>query len=88
MTGNAQVAECWLHLSTLTGDRVFLEAAGRINAFGRRLLAMEGDEDIRGAVRGSFPISGEYGRFQYLTWAAKFSTDANILEKEVMAPQG
>jgi hypothetical protein len=31
-------------------------------------------------VRGSWPISGEYGRYQFLCWAAKFMIDANRAE--------
>jgi hypothetical protein len=38
-----------------------------------------------GGVKGSFPVSGGYGRFQYLNWACKFSIDANLLELGVTA---
>jgi asparagine synthase (glutamine-hydrolysing) len=38
---------------------------------------------FNGAIKGSFPVSGEYGAYQYLSWACKFSIDANMLEKAV-----
>ena len=36
--------------------------------------------DIVGGVKGAFPVSGDYGRYEYLNWAAKFSIDANGYE--------
>ena len=39
----------------------------------------------RGQVKGSFPVDGAYGRFQYLNWACKFTVDANLLERRVEA---
>ena len=46
----------------------------------RRSVKVAGDPDIVGGVKGSFPINGDYGRFEYLNWAAKFFVDANLLE--------
>jgi hypothetical protein len=45
-------------------------------------VKIEGRPETRGAVKGSFPVSGEYGHYQYLSWAAKFLVDANVLERE------
>ena len=39
-------------------------------------------------MNGSFPVDGEYGKFEYLSWAAKFFIDANILELELSSPAG
>jgi len=44
---------------------------------------MENDPGTRGAVKGSFPVSGGYAPHQYLNWAAKFFIDANLLEQRV-----
>ena len=41
---------------------------------------MDGPEGIRGGVKGSHPVDGGYGPFEYLNWAAKFSIDANLIE--------
>ena len=34
------------------------------------------DPGVRGGVAGSCPIWGEYGAYEYLNWAAKFTLDA------------
>lgn len=72
LTGNSQIAHCLL----LLDKPLFREAAGRLLEFVRRTVAIEGSVGERGGVRGCFPIDGEYGRFQYLNWAAKFTVDA------------
>lgn len=83
LTGNVQIAHCWLQLSQLTGERLYRDAAGAANQYVRRTIDVEGSPETTGAVRGSYPISGGYGTYQYLNWAAKFFVDANVLEKEL-----
>jgi hypothetical protein len=85
LTGSAQVAHCWLMLFQDTGDASFLDAALRTNRFVRRTIKTRGPEEAVGAVKGSVPIDGEYGRFEYLNWATKFCIDAQMLEKTVQA---
>jgi uncharacterized protein YyaL (SSP411 family) len=80
LTGNSQIAECWLLLYRWTGEKKYLIAAQRINSFVRRTIRVEGSGDTVGGVKGSFPIDGDYGQFQYLNWAAKFTIDANLAE--------
>src|SRR3546814_21159950 len=36
--------------------------------------------DTSGGVKGAFPVDGDYGAFEYLNWAAKFTIDANRKE--------
>ena len=79
-TGIAQIAICWFMLSEITGREDFLAAARRANAFGRRTAMTIDDRDVYGAVMGSWPFSGDYGRFEALNWAAKFTIDANCME--------
>ena len=31
-------------------------------------------------MKGSFPVDGDYGRFEFLNWACKFTVDANVQE--------
>jgi hypothetical protein len=80
LTGNAQIASCMFLLHEATGDSSYLEAALRANRFVRRTIRTTGRREVRGGVRGSFPINGSYGQFEYLNWAAKFSIDANLHE--------
>jgi uncharacterized protein YyaL (SSP411 family) len=80
LTGSAQLACNWLQLHRITGKQAYLDAGRAANAYVRRTIRLEGPEGIRGGVKGSFPIDAEYGRFEYLNWAAKFVIDANRLE--------
>jgi hypothetical protein len=85
LTGEVQIAHCWLLLYRETGDTRLRDAAYRANAFVRRTIRMQGDPNVVGAVKGSFPVSGGYGRFEYLNWAAKFFIDSNVLEAATRA---
>ncbi|MBK5097420.1 MAG: terpene cyclase/mutase family protein [Gemmatimonadetes bacterium] len=80
LTGNAQIAACWLMLYADTGNRMYAESALLTNAFLRRTICLEGPDESRGGVKGSYPVWGDYGRFQYLNWAAKFAIDSFLLE--------
>ena len=64
-----------------TGEERYLRAAERMN---RYLSATQDlgspDPGIRGGIKGSQPIWGEYGSYEYLNWAAKFFADALMLE--------
>jgi hypothetical protein len=83
LTGAAQVATCWFILHEITGDRRYLDAALRANAFVRRTVRLDGPPELRGGVKGSFPVDGEYGRYQLLNWAAKFLADSLMMELDV-----
>ena len=83
LTGTEQIAICWLLLYRETGDERFRNAAVIANRYVRRTMNVDGQLETRGAVKGSFPISGEYERFQYPNWACKFFIDANRLEQSI-----
>ena len=53
------------------------------NRYVRRTVRTDGPEETRGAVKGSFPVSGGYGTYEYLNWAAKFFVDAQLFEQDV-----
>ncbi len=83
LTGTVQIAACWLLLHEITGDSRYLEAASSANRYIRRTMNLTGPPEIRGGIKGSFPVNGNYGSYQYLSWAAKFLVDANLLELAV-----
>lgn len=85
LTGTAQVALCWMHLAQITGDSNFLDAARRANAFIRRTVRLDGALAQVGGVKGSFPVDGGYGPFEYLNWAPKFAADSLMLEADLLA---
>ena len=83
LTGVSQVAESWFYLYETVGDARYLAAGRAGNAFVRRTVRLDGPPDIRGGVKGSFPVDGAYGSFEYLNWAAKFTVDANVKELQL-----
>ncbi len=83
LTGAVQIAHCWLLLYDITGNTTYRDAAFAANAYVRRTVNVNGESTTRGGVKGSFPVDGAYGRFEFLNWACKFFIDANMLEKEV-----
>jgi hypothetical protein len=80
LTGSVQIAHCWLLLFRQTGDRKYRDAGLAANRFVRRTMLLAGPADVVGGVKGSFPVDGGYGRFEYLNWAAKFFIDSHLCE--------
>ena len=44
---------------------------------------MDGNPNVRGAIKGSFPVDGGYNKYCYLNWACKFFIDSNLLEMSI-----
>jgi hypothetical protein len=84
LTGNAQIAHCWLLLYRITGKRQYLDAGKLANSFVRRTLRIGAEPGIHGGVKGSFPIDGEYARFEFINWGAKFLIDSLMIEKSLL----
>jgi rhamnogalacturonyl hydrolase YesR len=83
LTGTAQIACCWLILYQHTAFARYRDAAFKATRYLRRTVRIKGPADIRGGVKGSFPVYGDYCGFEYINWACKFFIDANLLEKTV-----
>ena len=83
LTGSVQIAHCFFLLYRLTGEAGYLASGQKLNAFVRRTVCLDGQDGRVGGVKGSFPVNGAYGQWQYLNWAAKFCIDANVLEVEL-----
>jgi hypothetical protein len=83
LTGSVQIALCWLLLYQDTGEVRYREAAYAANGYVRRTMKVEGPSETHGAIKGSFPVNGQYGSYQYLNWACKFFVDSNMLERTV-----
>lgn len=84
LTGAAQIAHCWLMLHQITGRDDYLQAARRMNRLLRRTIATDGPDNLRGGIKGSYPVDGDYGCFEFLNWANKFFIDSNLLEQEIV----
>ena len=85
LTGSVQIAYCWLMLYQYTGDTRYRHAAYAVNRFVRRTMKVDGSPETSRAIKGSFPVSGQYGTYQYPNWACKFFVDSNMLEREIRA---
>jgi len=83
LTGTAQIAYCWLMLFQDTADTRYRYAAFAANQYVRRTMRVDGPPGIRGGIKGSFPVDGCYGTYQYLNWACKFFVDSHMLEQIV-----
>ena len=80
ITGCSQLAECFLIVGNASGSDQFVECGKRLNRFVRRTVTIDGPGEIRGGVKGSYPVDGDYGKLQFLNWAVKFTIDANLRE--------
>jgi hypothetical protein len=80
LTGTSQIAESLLLLAGLARREDYRRTALSANSFVRRSVDIDGLRDIRGGVKGSFPVDGWYGKWQFLNWACKFTIDANRAE--------
>jgi len=80
LTGTAQIAESLLLLAKATKREDYERHGTLANKFVRRTMVIEGAPEVRGGVKGSFPVDGWYGRWQYINWACKFMIDANRAE--------
>jgi uncharacterized protein YyaL (SSP411 family) len=77
LTGEAQMANVWMRLAAITGDQAWTKPVPRmLRALKTTQSRSASDAGIRGGIKGSCPMTGEYGRFEVLNWATKFFADA------------
>lgn len=82
LTGAAQMANVWLRLSELTGESMWLEPARRVLRFVKSTQnRRSADDGVRGGIKGSSPVHGEYGSYELLSWATKFFVDALLRDE-------
>ena len=88
LTGNAQMAASWLRLYQVKQEPIFRECAEKANCFLKSLQDCRTDNlGIRGAIQGSYPITGRYLFGTYPNWATKFFMDTLLLEESVRSGQ-
>jgi hypothetical protein len=88
LAGTVQIAACWFLLAEETGQPAYREAARAANRYVRRTIKVEGQPEIRGAVKGAFPVHGAYCSCEYPNWSCKFTLDSNLLERAASAERG
>jgi len=85
LTGNAQIARCWLRLYQITQDSRYLDGGVSLNNYTKlTIVSGSGLNWGGGGVKGSHPIYGKYMRFYFPLWAAKFLIDSLLLEFDIV----
>jgi hypothetical protein len=80
LTGIAQMSLNWMRLARETGAGELREHAERaLSYLFVRQAIDDPDPVVRGGIAGSFPIWGDYSRFEFPNWAAKFLADAVMM---------
>ena len=88
LTGQAQMANNWMRLAVITGDRKWLEPVPAVLRFLKRTQNRHGREPgVRGGIKGSWPVGGDYGAYEVLNWATKFFADA-LMRHEAVETHG
>ena len=85
LTGSVQIAHSLLMLHQACGHEPYLHKARLLNSYVRRTVRVQGTPELRGGVKGSYPVDGSYGRWEFLNWAVKFCIDSNLLERDFHA---
>lgn len=84
LTGQAQMVNLWLRAYVLTGDAKWIEPVPSVLRFLKATQnRSSGSLGVRGGIRGSAPIHGEYGRYEILNWATKFFADALLRHERI-----
>ena len=84
LTGDAQISIIFGRLYQTLNEVKYLQALKKINAYlMKKQLIHPSNVDIHGGICGSYPVTGEYGKYEILNWAVKFFMDALMLEKSL-----
>jgi hypothetical protein len=71
----------WTRLAQVTGNNSFRDHARSGLAYLKTTQKLDAkDPVVRGGIAGSSPIWGDYSRFEYPNWAAKFFADALLMD--------
>jgi uncharacterized protein YyaL (SSP411 family) len=82
LTGMAQASIVWQRLDRFGHQSRYSEVVRKVHSFLKRTQDLKTkNPGIRGGIRGSFPVNGEYLRYKIPNWAAKFFIDALLLEQ-------
>lgn len=82
LTGLAQMSLNWTRLAQVTGNAEFHVPARVALAYLKTTQRLtDKDDAVRGGIAGSTPIWGDYSRFEYPNWAAKFFADALMMDE-------
>ncbi len=86
LTGQAQMANNLMRLAQITCDARWLEPVPAVLRF-LKCTQNRGSREpgLRGGIKGAWPVGGDYGAYEVLSWATKFFADA-LMRHEAVAP--
>ena len=80
LTGNCQFSIVWAKQHSRVGNEAYKQGAIRAMDYVMARQDIEtSNVDIRGAIKGSYPIWGRYSRLTFPNWPTKFFVDAMLL---------
>ncbi|MDY6828012.1 MAG: prenyltransferase/squalene oxidase repeat-containing protein [Pseudomonadota bacterium] len=89
LTGLAQMCIIWSRLIERRANQTFQDAVDRGLDYLKRHQRRTGDGRFDdGAIAGSAPFWGDYSRFEFPNWAAKFFADALMLDNRLQGTEG
>jgi Squalene-hopene cyclase C-terminal domain len=81
LTGVAQMSLNWLRLAQDGGAPELREHARRAINYVKSTQRLDDTDDVvNGGIAGSLPIWGDYSRFEYPNWSAKFFADSLMMD--------
>ena len=82
LTGNAQLGILYYKYYQILNDQHFYQIYNEIlNSLKTVQCLSSNNTGIRGGIPGSYPIWGEYMRYIYPNWAAKYFADLILINK-------
>jgi uncharacterized protein YyaL (SSP411 family) len=82
LTGTAQIAVVCFRLADATSEMRFRRAADSLLDYLKALQLLHSrDQNVVGAIGGSFPLSGSYARLGFPQWATKYYLDALLWQE-------
>ena len=82
LTGDCQIAICFMELYKKNNDARLLNAALKIiDQVKSTQIIKSNNKGIQGGIQGSYPIWGKYRPYNYPNWAAKYFVDALLLQE-------
>ncbi len=86
LTGDAQLSALLIRLHLRGADERYLNTALKLNEYLRTTQDLESEHRaVRGGIKGSEPIWGDYLAYAYPNWPVKFFADALLLEERAIA---
>lgn len=83
VTGNAQIALCWMDIYRITSDSRYLNAALKMTELLKQIQYDCKYKEIDGALPCSYPIWGDYIPYSVNSWGVKYFIDSLIKEYQI-----